>query len=730
MALGGTELEFNFLEKMFDGDFVDNVQIHSKMLENSEYDKSKYTYILRMGDLPEDTRYRFNDRNYDMDTYAYYVFNSYWQRTEFLERYPIPIEKCRVISHGIEPLDININKLLKTPNVVKLVYHSTPNRGLNLLVGVLQKLIPVLKKNNINIHLHVYSSLAIYNRPDLEFLYKELYTAIDNHPNMTNHGFVSNEQIRKDLPNYHIFAYPSIFCETGCRCLIEAMSAGCLCVHSSLGALAETSNSYTMMYEYNEDINIHMTTFANKLIAALHLVCDSSKDLYSETIYKQKKFCDKTYGLERYKTAWQELIHPSVPNTSEEPVEEPNNIIFTIKEVDEDDETNNETNIKEVTNELIFTCTTFIKTPENYNKLVRALDTFISKNNDCLHLVNKFLIVMEYTELNTSYKPLLQKKYPQPRFIFLEKSANDDGHSKSINIIHEYIKDYKYWLHWEESWYCIGPILKQAYEIIQVEEIENVQFTERDILYLVPEVDNKYLKCVFYEGYKTINAKEELLNVWHNWEINDMDWSVWKEFGLWPFYSLRPSISKTSSILKAGKHSEDPAKWPFQCEFEWALRWVRRNNIMVAIVSDIKVIRDETHTSTYTMYHYKNWEKKLETREKKELYNRNVNYHTFKSDKLKSIFFWMPQPNTKKNDNLKKFIFSVEEGFDYNGDNINDEIHDNNLNKYFVELTDENIKRFADYKKYYLDDNSEQQFTYCKSTNTILSSERSKDYDL
>ena len=159
MALGGTELEFNFLEKMFDADFVDNVQIHSKMLENSEYDKSKYTYILRMGDLPEDTRYRFNDRNYDMDTYAYYVFNSYWQRTEFLERYPIPIEKCRVISHGIEPLDININKLLKTPNVVKLVYHSTPNRGLNLLVGVLQKLIPVLKKT---ISTYIYTFTAVW----------------------------------------------------------------------------------------------------------------------------------------------------------------------------------------------------------------------------------------------------------------------------------------------------------------------------------------------------------------------------------------------------------------------------------------------------------------------------------------------------------------------------------------------------------------------------------------
>ena len=285
-------------------------------------------------------------------------------------------------------------------------------------------------------------------------------------------------------------------------------------------------------------------------------------------------------------------------------------------------------------------------------------------------------------------------------------------------------------MHWEESWYCTGPILQQAYNIIQIDGIENVQLTERDVLHLVPEIDNKYLKCTLYDDYKTISANDDLKKIWHNWEIHDMDWSVWRNFGLWPFYSLRPSISKTYSILKAGKHSEDLEKWPFQCEFEWALRWVRRNNITIAIVHDIKVIRDENHTSTYNINHYQNWEKKLETREKKELYNRNVNYHTFKSDKIKSIFYWTPQPNTNKNNDLKNFIFSVEEGFDYDGDNINDEIPDNNMNKYFVELTDENNKRFADYKKYFFDDNSQQEFTYCKSTKTILSSERSKDYDL
>ena len=729
MALGGTELSLNFLAKLLDDKFMENTKIHSKMLDVDKYDKTKYTYILRIGDLPEEDNYKFRDPEYDMDTYAYYVFCSYWQKNEFLIKYPIPVEKCRVIYHGIPPLSININKVLKRPRLIRLVYHSSPNRGLELLVGVLQKLIPVLSSKNITLHLHVYSSLVIYNRPDLEILYEHVYRTINDHPNMTNHGFVSNEQIRKDLPNYHIFTYPSIFCETGCRCLIEAMSAGCLCVHSSLGALPEMSNSHTMMYEYNENINIHMTTFANKLMEAMQIICDPSKNLYNEIITKQKEYCDKTFSVENYKTAWESIIIPRVLTTSEKTSEEIDNILFTIQEVNEDTRASRESTLEEFeSKELIFTCTTFIKTQENYEKLVRGLDSLIDKNIDSLHLINKFLIVMEHTDLNRNYKPLLENKYPG--FLFVEKDATDNGHSKSINIIHEYIKEYKYWLHWEESWYCTGPILQQAYNIIQINGIENVQLTERDVLHLVPEIDNKYLKCTLYDDYKTISANDDLKKIWHNWEIHDVDWSVWRNFGLWPFYSLRPSISKTYSILKAGKHSEDLEKWPFQCEFEWALRWVRRNNITIAIVHDIKVIRDKNHISTYDINHYQNWEKKLETREKKELYNRNVNYHTFKSDKIKSIFYWTPQPNTNKNNDLKNFIFSVEEGFDYDGDNINDEIPDNNMNKYFVELTDENNKRFAHYKKYFFDDNSQQEFTYCKSTNTILSSERSKDYDL
>tara|TARA_R110002073_G_C9441285_1_gene577388 strand:+ start:541 stop:906 length:366 start_codon:yes stop_codon:yes gene_type:complete len=86
---------------------------------------------------------------------------------------------------------------------------------------------------------------------------------------MTYYKNVSNHEIRNALVNSNIFAYPSTFPETSCLCLIEAMSAGCICVHSSLAALPETANCHTMMYEYCEDKFNHCTIFAEKLIEAV-----------------------------------------------------------------------------------------------------------------------------------------------------------------------------------------------------------------------------------------------------------------------------------------------------------------------------------------------------------------------------------------------------------------------------------------------------------------------------
>jgi glycosyltransferase involved in cell wall biosynthesis len=184
-----------------------------------------------------------------------------------------------------------------------LVYTSTPQRGLAILVPVFEH----LAETNPDIHLHVYSSFKIYGWEEADKQFEELYETIRNHPQMTYHGFTPNEQLREELNKYHIFAYPSIWTETSCIAMLEAMSAGLVCVHSNLGALPETSGGLNVMYNVNmEDVQKHAGVFAGNLQAAIRLVRDKKQD---NMIAFNKVYVDNKNNVEFIKNKWEVMLN-------------------------------------------------------------------------------------------------------------------------------------------------------------------------------------------------------------------------------------------------------------------------------------------------------------------------------------------------------------------------------------------------------------------------------------
>tara|TARA_B110000027_G_scaffold27760_1_gene30389 strand:+ start:3478 stop:6096 length:2619 start_codon:yes stop_codon:yes gene_type:complete len=256
---GGTELVLKLLHN-----FINIKEIKYNIITTSQNDiifnNKKSLYLFH--DSPDDPKY--NNINFDNNDNIY-VFVSNYQYNEFINYRNINKKKCYVIKNPIIPIPYHI----KNNDVCNIIYHSTPHRGLDILITVFEKLIPLFINNNINVHLSVYSSFDLYNRSDLNIHFNEIFDKIKNNPCMTYYKNVSNHEIRNALVNSNIFAYPSTFPETSCLCLIEAMSAGCICVHSSLAALPETANCHTMMYEYCEDKFNHCTIFAEKLIEAV-----------------------------------------------------------------------------------------------------------------------------------------------------------------------------------------------------------------------------------------------------------------------------------------------------------------------------------------------------------------------------------------------------------------------------------------------------------------------------
>ena len=223
---------------------------------------------------------------------------SHWQRQQIENYLGVPASKMHVIQNAIEPIPEHEKPDPK--ECVNIIYHTTPHRGLDLLYPVMEwieKQFP-----DINWHLDVYSSFGIYGWEERDKPYQNLFQKIKDHPNMTYHGHVPNEEIHKALQKAHIFALPSIWPETSCIALLEAMSAGCICVHSSLAALPETAANWTLMYDYTEDMKDHASKHALTLADAMRLVNEPNM---LERLNMQKAYVDGFYSWQVRSKQWE-----------------------------------------------------------------------------------------------------------------------------------------------------------------------------------------------------------------------------------------------------------------------------------------------------------------------------------------------------------------------------------------------------------------------------------------
>ena len=181
---------------------------------------------------------------------------------------------------------------MKDKEKIRIVYTSTPQRGLEILVPVFER----LAVEHPDIHLEVFSSYKIYGWDEADKSYEPLYDRIRNHPQMTYHGFKPNEELKEFLNTAHIFAYPSIWTETSCRAMLESMSAGLVCVHPNLGALPETSGSLNIMYHSDmENKNTHANIFASNLLAAIKLIREKNQ---TNMINFNKVYVDSRYNID------------------------------------------------------------------------------------------------------------------------------------------------------------------------------------------------------------------------------------------------------------------------------------------------------------------------------------------------------------------------------------------------------------------------------------------------
>ena len=297
-ANGGTEIAKRKLASIIDPALLDNFQIICSRPRELQEDKIR---VFWCHDLPEDPESnKFRDQKFK-DSFHKFVFISNWQYQRYQLIHGIPYDfRSIVLETGIEPAPETCFEKPEGP--IRLVYTSTPQRGLEILVPVFEKLAEL----HDDIHLDVFSSFKIYGWDDADKQYEPLYEKIRQHPKMTYHGFVPNDVLKDHLNKSHIFAYPSIWYETSCRAMLEAMSAGLVCVHSNLAALPETSGALNVMYQLDlNNMNNHANIFATYLNASINMVRDN---MHKDMISFNKYFVDRRYNIQLIKSQWERTL--------------------------------------------------------------------------------------------------------------------------------------------------------------------------------------------------------------------------------------------------------------------------------------------------------------------------------------------------------------------------------------------------------------------------------------
>ena len=293
-SFGGSESQLRLLLKHLpDKSFKDiNLILNNTNLDLLEKDKINVLWMHHFVNQKEAKNLSSSDYINKLD---WIVYNSNWNLEQHKNYFGVPKNKSIVIRNAIE----KINFIEKPKNKISLIYHTTPWRGLKILLKVFKKL------NLDNVELDVCSSTIIYGKKFDSILgktYEELFNDCKNTKNVNYFGFLKNEEIIEKLKKVHIFSHPSTWPETSCIAAIESMAAGCEVVTTNLGALNETCSPFGKIINFEKNPEDLEKKYSEALL-------DSIKNFWSEKTQKklklQRETINSTYSWNVRSKEWE-----------------------------------------------------------------------------------------------------------------------------------------------------------------------------------------------------------------------------------------------------------------------------------------------------------------------------------------------------------------------------------------------------------------------------------------
>ena len=297
---GGTELQLGFLQKFVDNELLNKFNITTSVPEKNPLSKDKINILWQKNSYDQPNIYPWFEDKSNHDKFDWYVFNSHWNYEKFRYKFDVPTHKCHVIKNGVT----NFPEILpyKEGDMVRMLFHVTPWRGLNVLLGAMQQL------QDCNVHLDVFSSCKIYGEDfekANEHIYEPLYEQARKLENVNYIGYKDHSFIQKYIYRYHMFAYPSIWEETSCNAALEAMAAGLMCIVTNFGALYETCSEFPVYVTYDKNYRNLSTAFAHAIRGAVSTLHEPQVLDHLKT---QQDFAKRFYNWDKKKLEWTSFL--------------------------------------------------------------------------------------------------------------------------------------------------------------------------------------------------------------------------------------------------------------------------------------------------------------------------------------------------------------------------------------------------------------------------------------
>ena len=298
---GGTEIQLEYLHKYVDKDLLNKVQITTSVPEKTPIDPTKINVLWVHNSYDQPNLYPWFKNKLNHRKYDWYVFNSHWTYEKYRLMFDIPTDISLVIKNGFDD-DLIVKSEFKPKEKLKLIYTSTPWRGLDVLLKAMEQ----IKTDKVEID--IYSSTQIYGDAfkkvnDDQFI--KLYDKAKSLKYVNYKGYIDHKELMKVLHTYDCYVHPSTFEETFCLAAMESLAAGLVAMTTDLGALYETCAEFPIYVPYLKD----KEALAKQFAEAIDVLPDLISNVDENRMKFQMQYYRQYYHWNVIKTYWERFLN-------------------------------------------------------------------------------------------------------------------------------------------------------------------------------------------------------------------------------------------------------------------------------------------------------------------------------------------------------------------------------------------------------------------------------------